>query len=207
LDHNRNGQRENDEPGVAGVDVSASGLLCLTPVAAVARTDEQGNYRLRGVDVHCPLPWAVQRYGLWEDTTANPVFLNGPPADGNDTFHVDFGVAQADTVPPPQSFAIVGFVFDDRDGDGVFDFGEPGIANAEVLLQSPCEVLRFARTDARGRYQFAPDVVGACPVTAVWQSAPGFAIRTTPNPFPLDTTTPPGAVFMVNFGVQVESAP
>jgi len=207
LDRNRNGQREADEPGVADVELSASGLVCLTPIAAVARTDAQGRYRMRGADVHCPLPWIVKRYGHWEDTTANPIFLNEPPPNGNDTFRVDFGVAPPDTVPPPDGFAIVGFVFHDRDGDGVFDFGEPGIANAEVQLQSPCEVLRLARTDSRGRYQFAPDVVGACSVTAVWQSAPEFADRTTPNPFPLDGTTPPGAVRMVNFGVRLDNVP
>ena len=203
LDGNLNGSRDAGENGVAGVEVTAGGLLCLTPVVALAKTDENGNYRLSGADVHCPLPWGVTRLGDWIDTTPNPVQLEGPPPDGGTVFHVDFGVAPPDsTVPQPQGFAIEGVVFVDSNGDGVRDPDtEAGVPNVELQLVSPCDVyLPPVRTDARGHYRFEPRMTAVCPVSAVWQSAPQLG-HTTPNPAPLDQTVVPGDVVVIDFGV------
>jgi hypothetical protein len=208
-DNNRNGVRDNNEPGIAGVQLTASGLLCFTPISAVAFTDHLGQYLLRGTDVRCPLPWLVQRHGPWTDTTSNPVILSEPPPDGGNTFHLDFGVAPLDSVPPPiPSYAIGGVVFADDNRNGMREAGEPGIAGVEIQLLSPCEVLRLTHTDAMGRYHFRPDVVGVCPVTGVWQSAPVFGENTTPNPLPVDPNTLPGPVLIADFGVfQGRTAP
>jgi len=202
LDANRNGMRDRDESGVPNVEVTASGLICETPLLAHTRTDALGRYVLRGADVHCPLPWLVQRHGPWIDTTPNPVFLNQPPPEGSFTFHLDFGVVPQDSVPPPiPLFAIEGFVFADLDGDGLRSRGEPGIADAEVQLLSPCDVLRLVRTDMMGNYRFPPDVVAHCPVEGVWQSSPEFVLHSTPNPVLIDPNTPPGAILTIHFGV------
>lgn len=200
LDTNRNGVREAGEGGVAGVELTVSGLVCMTPISAVAHTDEQGHYRIAGADVHCPLPWILMRHGPWGDTTPNPVTLFDPPPDDG-VFRVDFGVAPGDSVPPTGTLSIQGFVYADWDRDGMRSSNEPGIANVEVQLLSPCDVLRLVRTDARGFYVFEPEVVAACPVTAVWQSRPGFPVRTTPNPVPVGWNTSPGPVLSIDFGV------
>jgi hypothetical protein len=166
LDGNRDGVRDPKEPGVEGVDITGGSLICAAPFGARARTDAFGRYTLRGEDIRCPLPWMVQRHGTWVDTTPNSVILTEPPADGSDTFQVDFGVAPRDSVP---EWGIAGVVFHDLDGDGVHNPNEPGIADVAVQLLSPCEVLRLVRTNEQGQYFFPPDVVGVCPVTGVWE--------------------------------------
>jgi hypothetical protein len=94
FDLDDDGQWDRGEPGVADVPVTASGLLCLTPVSAIAHTDAGGRYRIRGDDVHCPLPWIVQQGppnpGCGE-TSSNPVILRGQPGDPPAIFRVDFG--------------------------------------------------------------------------------------------------------------------
>ena len=130
LDHNRDGVRSSDEPGVEGVELAASGLICMTPVAATARTNARGYYRMRGEDVHCPLPWLMQWFGNWAATTPNPVLLTQPPPEGS-TFRVDFGIAPVDSVPVPL-FPIEGVVFADWNRNGMRDRGEMGIADAEI---------------------------------------------------------------------------
>ena len=206
LDGNRNGVRDPGEAGVADVEVTASALECMLPALAYTRTDQNGQYRLIGAQVPCPLPWAVQHYGDWIDTTPNPVILNGPPPDGSNTFEVNFGVAPPDSIPPPGSpLAIEGTVFADWDRDGVRDPDEAGIPNVEVQLLSTCRMLRVTRTNLRGHYRFAPEVVAACAVTSVLQSLPVFAEHTTKNPQPLYTAAG-DAVFEVHFGVIPERA-
>jgi hypothetical protein len=198
LDLNRNGMRDRGEAGVAGVEVSASGLECLIPVIGITRTDENGHYLLRDTDVLCPLPWVVQRHGDWIDTTPNPVHLNRP-FPGSTTFVVDFGVVPPDSLPPPGP-AIVGVVYADLDRDGVRDSNEAGIPDVELQLLGPCRVLRATRTGRDGSYRFAPETVAVCPVTAVWQSVPIFPEHTTPNPRPLDPAAG-DAVIEADFGV------
>ncbi len=206
LDGNRNGARDRGEAGVADVEVTAAALECMLPALAYTRTDQNGHYRLIGAQVPCPMPWAVQHYGDWIDTTPNPVYLFGPSADGSMVFEVNFGVAPPDSIPPPGSaLAIEGVVFADWDRDGVRDPGEAGIPAVEVQLLSTCRVLRVTRTDLRGHYRFAPEVVAVCAVTAVLQSMPVFAEHTTENPQPLDPAAG-DAVFEAHFGVIPERA-
>lgn len=201
LDGNRNGARDQGEPGVADVEMTASSLDCMLPALAYTRTDGNGHYRLIGAQVPCGLPWAVQHYGDWIATTPNPVILYEQPPDGSTTIEVNFGVAPPDSIPPPgAALAIEGFVFADWDRDGVRDPGEAGIPAVEVQLQSICRILRVTRTDLRGHYRFAPEVVAACAVTSVLQSAPVFAEHTTKNPQPVDAAAG-DAVFEAHFGV------
>jgi len=202
-DENANGVRDAGEGGIADVGVSASGLPCLTPGLAHTRTDPRGHYLLLGKEVHCRLPWVVGQEGIpgTRNTSPNPAILQGPPpADG--IFHVDFGVASQDSTPPPHGFTIEGSVFLDLNANGLRDGGEPGVSGAEVQLQSLCTVFRATHTDLEGRYRFDPHVVGACPVSAAWQSAPVFPQYTTPNPAPVDSVPPPGSVLRIDFGVR-----
>jgi len=205
LDGNRNGMRDQGEPGVADVEVTASALECMLPALAYTRTDENGHYMLIGAQVPCGLPWAVQHYGDWFDTTPNPVILYEQPPDGSTTVEIHFGVAPPDSIPPPgPQLVIQGMVFADWDRDGVRDPDEAGIPAVEVQLQSTCRMLRVTRTDLRGHYRFAPEVVAACAVTSVLQSTPVFAEHTTKNPQPVDAVPLGDAVFEAHFGVVPE---
>jgi hypothetical protein len=204
-DDNGNGRLDWGEPGLVGVGVSASGALCPDSLPAVDRTDEVGRYKLKGREVHCPLPWNLRREALpgTHDTTPAFVRLDSAPADSSDTFRVDFGVAP-DSVPGlGRAYVIEGHVFLDPNRNGVRDPGEPGIAGAEVQLLSVCRELRLTHTDSTGSYRFASDVVAACHVTAVWQSLPDFDKHTTPNPVPVvPSAIPILNVLTVDFGIR-----
>jgi hypothetical protein len=115
-DTNLNGLREEDEPGIAGVEVTASGLLCESPVIGITHTDSSGYYVLSEADVHCVLPWRVAHDpvdGLC-DTSRNPVEVGWDRMVDPRHYRVDFGMATCD-VPPDQGLLVV-FVFWDAQG-------------------------------------------------------------------------------------------
>ncbi len=202
LDLDRDGERDRNESGIPGVGINASSLICLSPIAVFTRTDANGNYVIRGAAIHCPLPWGVQRLPVegFVGTTPDHVVLEQPPPDGH-IFHVDFGVAPADSTLPV-FVTIEGFVFVDVNLNGHRDTDDPPVADADVQLGSLCTVLRATRTNRQGYYRFDPGVVSVCPVTSVWQSSPSFPVYSTPNPFEVQLPTVPGFYLLrVNFGV------
>jgi hypothetical protein len=209
-DSNRNGVKEAGEPGIPGVRVTSSSLVCMIPVVGQTITDDRGHYLLKQQDVHCPTPWMVGHEPVAGacDTGPNPVIVGLPDGVSPDPwpsnrYRVDFGVASCDTVPPG-GLGIAGVVFIDGNGSGSRDPGEAGVPGALVSLESVCDIWRAVRTDERGGYVFRPEIVGGCPVTAVRLVEPQFPAYTTPNPFPLDESwTPPGSVFEVDFGVRL----
>lgn len=94
LDGNRDGVRDPNEPGVAGVQVSGATLACPTFAPILTWTDPNGRYELQLPG--CQPPYEVARVGDgFLDTTPNPVVLPGPPPAGG--FEVHFGVAAPDT--------------------------------------------------------------------------------------------------------------
>jgi len=207
MDLDRNGVRDSNEAGIPDVGISASGLLCLSPIAAFARTDAHGFYRIRGSDIHCLLPWVVRRepvLGL-VGTTPEQVILETRPPDGSNTFPVDFGLAPEDSTQEART-SIEGFVFWDLNQNGIRDADERGAPGAEVQLQIPCRMLPpTVTTNAAGYYSFPPEMVGLCPVTGVRLSAPAFRVYTTPNPAPVEIPTVPGFHLLhVSFGVAPE---
>jgi len=180
LDLNANGMRDADEPGIGGVGVAASSLVCMLPVLAYTETAPDGSYHLDGAHVSCPLPWSVQAHlDSHRPTTANPVTLDAPPADGV-TYFINFGFAPQDSIPPGMS--VHGSVFFDLDLDGVRDRGEPGVPGVELTLLTPLDIVIATRTGPEGRYAFPPHRI----VYGVWQTAPDFPQRTTPNPVNFD---------------------
>ncbi len=198
LDANENGMLDTDEVGIGGVGVSASSLVCEIPVLAYAETDHAGRYRLDGAQVHCPLPWVVQAYlDRQRPTTPLPVQLDGPPADGM-TYHVDFGFAPPDSIP--EGTRVLGTVFMDFNGNGMRDRGEPGVPGAEVTLLTPLDVIIATRSGHDGHYEFRPYPM----VFGVWQSAPEYPNRTTPNPVNFEPNGSPKRV--VDFGIGVGPA-
>jgi len=207
-DMNHNGIREDNERGLPGVQVTAGGVLCLSPVVGLTVTDPLGRYFLRQSDVHCLLPWSVAHEPLQGmcDTSANPVVVGLDRMPDPRHYRVDFGVAPCDSLPP--SFgAIFGVVFVDQNRNGRRDPGEPGVAGVEVQLVSICTVLRATRTDDSGAYHFPSDVVGICAVESVWLSAPTFPVYTTPNPAPFPGVPPGQNVVTIDFGVDTMRSP
>jgi hypothetical protein len=198
-DVNRNGTHDPGEVGLAGVAVTANGLICANPGAGFTQTDAHGHYRIAADQVHCPLPWLVMHGPIEHacDTSRNPIQLDGPPPpDG--VMHADFGVAGCDSIPPPVGVRVEGVVWNDQNRNGTRERGEAGIIGVTVRLVTPLDIIIETQTDAEGHYAFQSRTV----VLAVEQVAPVFPIHTTPNPYPIDpATTLPGDVVRVDFGV------
>ncbi|RFA31687.1 hypothetical protein CAI16_20240, partial [Virgibacillus dokdonensis] len=97
--------------------------------------------------------------------------------------------------------SITGIVFDDVNGNGVYDGGEPGIPNVFVVLQDPNGVCTDVQTDGSGNYTFpsltvagdytvyetVADPLVSCPPTNFTQPT-GFNTSTTPRTIALTIT-------------------
>lgn len=116
-DSNHNGLRDGNESGIPGVEVTAQGLSCMTPIIGVTHTDALGHYLLRQPDVHCQLPWRVGHAAVEGmcDTSPNPVDVGYDRRPDPRHYRVDFGVAPCDSLPS-QGFLVV---FVQWDGQGV----------------------------------------------------------------------------------------
>ncbi|MDH3216333.1 MAG: hypothetical protein OEN01_08580 [Candidatus Krumholzibacteria bacterium] len=104
-DANRNGERENDEPGLAGVPVQVTGTLeGEDPVELIGRTitDEQGRYGFARLRPDIYEVTALAPPG-WAETTPNPliVTLLGDSSGVHPITGVDFGFFVAEPPPPP----------------------------------------------------------------------------------------------------------
>ncbi|RFA31738.1 hypothetical protein CAI16_20175, partial [Virgibacillus dokdonensis] len=99
------------------------------------------------------------------------------------------------------SASITGIVFDDVNGNGIYDGGEPGIPDAYIILEDPNGICVRTQTDALGNYSFTNltipgtynvyEVVTGpgfiCPPTTFTQPD-GFNTSTTPRTITLTIT-------------------
>jgi hypothetical protein len=165
-DSNRNGLQDAGEPGIDGVTVNlkdSSGTIIATTT-----TDTNGYYQFAG---RCPGTYVVEvdqttlprgsstsicnaeRDDAVDSDSDNPdcsprqtvtLTIDNP---SNDT--IDFGFVS------PCTGSIGDFVWQDLDGNGVQDDGEPGVPNVVVRLFACDKTLEGeTTTDADGRYSF-----------------------------------------------------
>lgn len=139
-------------------------------------------------------------YRIRQVTPAGRTQTSANPADvvassGTDATAVDFG-SFAGT-------AISGQAFDDLNGDGVRDAGEPGLAGVTMQLDIGANgtVDQTTTTSGSGTYSFAGLSPGTCRVRQV---VPTGRTQTTPDPS--DLVVPPGASG-IDFGSRVPSSP
>jgi outer membrane protein OmpA-like peptidoglycan-associated protein len=91
---------------------------------------------------------------------------------------------------------IIGKVFEDRNGDGLQNPDEPGVAGVMVALDNGT----YALTDPYGRYHFPAVVSGHRMVKINLQSVPGLAAATTDESVILSIT--PALLAKANFGIR-----
>ncbi len=181
LDGNRNGIQDPGEPGLAGVTVrlyAADGLTAITkdafgkPITPIV-TAADGKYEFTNLspdeyvikfepaDGYLPTKTGAGTPG----TDSNGLSVTASPlgaGEVDDTLDSGF-------YPPPGS--IGNFVWADRDGDGLQDAGEPGLAGVVVTL-------------------YAPD--GVTPITKDSDGSPIAPITTGPDGAYLFSNLPPG---------------
>jgi hypothetical protein len=181
-DLNGDGVREPGEPGLAGIRVflDTNGNGALDPGEVSTTTDASGNFTFTNIGPGTFRVREVLPAGSTQ-TSANPP--NFVTSSGSNITGVLFGNFQL--------ISIGGIKFNDLNGDGVREPGEPGLAGITIFLDTngngtldPGE--RFTATDASGNFSFTNIGPGTFRVREV--PRPGFA-QTTPNPADVVTSS------------------
>ncbi|HEY41452.1 MAG TPA: hypothetical protein G4O18_06295, partial [Dehalococcoidia bacterium] len=175
-DTDADGERDNGEAGIDGVNVTLDGKVTVT-------TSGGGLFYFSGVAVGDHMVAAGTPAG-YVGTTPNPVTVT---VVLNITVTTCFGFRG--------SSGISGVVFDDIDGDGVQGIGEPGIGGVTVILDGGAAT---TTTAGSGSYSFSSVLPGLHDVES---GMPSGYIGTTPNPVD-DVYVVAGGTATVNFGFQ-----
>jgi len=186
-DINNNKVQDRWERGIPGVTVellNADGGVIATAITAgdgsyIFTDVPAGNYTVRESD----LPEFVS-------TTENRVAVSVPNKGSGSA---NFGDRLfRSTVPGTVS----GYVFNDRNGNGVRDAGEEGIPGVTVELRdSQGKVVATAITSCDGKYLFADVSEGSY---TVWEKDPQGYVSVTPNT--VSVTVKAGGVATADFG-------
>ncbi len=183
-DLNGNGVQDPGEPGLGGVTVQL--LNSNGNVIATTTTTGGGNYSFTNLT---PGTYTVQETDPvgFVSTTPNTRTATVPPGG---TATPQFGDQQQGTVN--------GTVFDDLNGNGVQDPGEPGLGGVTVeLLDANGNVVATTTTVGNGNYSFAGVTPGSY---SVRETDPAGFASTTPNT--ASVSVPPGGSASAQFGDQ-----
>jgi protocatechuate 3,4-dioxygenase beta subunit len=159
-DLNGNGQQNSGEPGLKGwtVEVVNSGGT----VVASAVSDAHGNYTITGVGPGSFTLEEVVQSGWIITQPTNPSYYTFTSSSGMNVAGEIFGNFKTTSVS--------GNVYNDLNGDGVHNSGEPGLQGWTVdLLDSKGNVQASVSTDSNGNYSFTGVGPGSYQVGAVAQ--------------------------------------
>lgn len=196
-DQNGNGVQDPGEPGISGVSVTLQGTkLCdAAPVTQTVTSGVNGDFAFTAVE---PGTYKVL-FGI----PAN--YIPTAPSKGNDeAMDSDYGdlglsdpfeILVADTLRTLDAgyyipTRIGNLVWDDLNGNGLIDIGEPGISGALVLLTGTSgdgsQVSMSTTTDANGQFVFGATSSGSTTlVPGTYQlsfvTPTGGYVRTNPN--------------------------
>jgi hypothetical protein len=173
-DLNGDGIRQNNEPGLQGVEVD---LTDSHGNVTKATSDANGNYNFANLGAGTfTLSQVVQSGWLQTATPAvNPVSASSGSNVGSELFG-NF-----------QTVTISGEVFNDLDGSGVFKNGDPGLQGVEVDLTDSHGNVTKATSDANGNYSFANLGPGTFTLSQV--APQGFTQTATPAINPVTTSS------------------
>ncbi|MGB3716840.1 MAG: SdrD B-like domain-containing protein [Candidatus Promineifilaceae bacterium] len=175
-DADGDGQQDDDEVGIEGVILTLDNIRETT-------SDVFGSYTFSTTVTGTHRVVETDPVGYFS-TTPNRVVIDVQLGEG---YEINFGDA-----PDVSDFsAIYGTVFDDSDGDGVWDDDELGISSVVVKLDQ--SEIKF--TDRFGNYTFRVDTPGTHNIE---ETDPLDYISTTSNS--VDTDVQLGTGFQIDFG-------
>jgi hypothetical protein len=183
-DLNGNGVRDTGEPGLGGVTITRTPTINDPPLANLnAVTDSQGNFTFGTV------PFG--NFTLTETVPAGFAQTAPPPpgtssgtinfAQRNSTGHLFGNRALAGTVS--------GTKFNDTNGNGVRDAGEPGLSGVTIRLTDAAGAVRTTTTDASGAFSFTNVSAGAYVVSEVVPSGFTQTAPAAPGTFAITVAT------------------
>jgi len=197
LDANGNGALDAGEPGIPGVTITLSG----GGLTRTAVTGGDGSFSFTGV------PFGT--YTLSE--TVPPGFQQtAPPSPGTLSATLDFGHQAVSGLafgnrPVPAS--ISGSKFNDLNGNGIRDAGEPGLAGVTIQLRDSGGQVTTTTTDASGAFSFngLAATVGGFILSEVVPA--GFVQTAPPSPGTFSVAPAPGQnVTGLLFGNRAQAA-
>ncbi len=180
-DTNGNGFQEAAEKGIAGVDIT----LTIGASHLSVTTTESGEFTFSGLT---PGNYAVSAAAPAAFVQVTPTLVGVVLNDGA-AVPVNFGFRAKGTIG--------GVVFEDLNGNGLFDGGEPGIVGVSIELTDSAGNRRAETTGGDGSYLFSTVLPGAYMVTEVDPS--GYR-STTPNSHAVSIASGGGA--SASFGDQ-----
>ncbi len=201
-DLNGDGVQDGSEPGIGGVtvdliaDLNGNGLKDIgEPVLATDTTDGNGVYDFTGLAAGNYIVEVTDTDGVLANYAltggANPLAVT--ITAGQDYNGADFGYQQ-------QNASIGDFIWNDLNGDGVQDDGEPGIGGVTVDLIADLNgngakddgepVLATVTTDDRGLYDFTGLAAGdyLIEVTDTGAALSGFTLTSGVTPLAVTIT-------------------
>lgn len=161
-DLDSDGVQDAGEPGLPGVTITLTGGA--TPL--ITQTNASGYYQFTNLT---PGTYTVTETDLasYSSTAAEPGTV-GATVQSNNAIQIALQVGnnsqQNDFLDTVQLAQLSGSVYEDLDGDGAQDAGEPGIPGVTITLTGGASPVT-AQTNANGFYQFTNLTPGAYTVT------------------------------------------
>ena len=157
----RDGDGTQNEPPSAGQDGITVTLTYPSGAVATTVTTDGGYYEFAALQpnqvytVHFSLPAG---YGFTTPNQGNATLDSDAPPSGAVVVHLgnqdDFTIDAGLVLLPPPLVALGDFVWEDTNGNGQQEDGEPGIPQVQVTLRYPDNSSSSTTTDAQGLYTF-----------------------------------------------------
>ena len=197
-DANGNGLLDPGEAGVGGVTIQLFAPSSQPPSnpLATTTTDGSGNFSFANLTAGSYVVGEVLPDGYRQTVPGGDGTALVAVAPGQNVQGVLFGNQLI-----PQFGAISGMKFNDVNGNGVLDAGEPGLPGVTIVLQSSAGTPVMATTDANGNFSFQNLTPGSYTVSEVVPT--GYHQTLPPPPGTMTVTVTAGnTVSNVLFGNQ-----
>ena len=186
-DANDDGTLDDGEQGLSGWTLNL--LNSASQVVATTTSTSSGDYTFSSVGPGTYTVEEVLQTGYIQ--TSSPASYSVTTSSGQNAANLNFGDLLVESVS--------GEVYNDLNGNGSLDSGEPGLAGWTVnLLNSASQVVATTTTDSHGDYSFTITTTGTYTVQEVLQS--GYTVTAPASGTYAETLASGQSIAGLNFG-------